>query len=74
MNHKNPTYYSFDINIDNELTEERLKQLSSLGCKEVGFGEFGINGVFSGLYLEKVWNYTEVEWNEYIKWFSLRLR
>lgn len=70
INIKNPTYYSFSYDVDNDVTEERLKQLNSLGCESVGFGQFGIPNVFSGLYVEKVWSYTDEQWDDYIEWFT----
>lgn len=51
-----------------ERTRNRLEEITELGMTEVGTAQFGINGVMSGLYIEKVWGYSETSWNEYIDW------
>lgn len=68
------------INIDNEnwycnnenqkRTRRRLLELNYLGCKEVGIAQFGIDKVFSGLYIESVWKYSESQWDDYVKWIE----
>lgn len=49
-------------------TRNRLIEISKLGMEEVGIAEFGIRGIMSGLYIEKVWRYGNKDWNEYIDW------
>lgn len=68
----------YEIDIDNksfyngrepeleQITKDRLTQLKNLNVQLVGYGEFGIKGVFSGLYIERVWNYSDKSWKEYI--------
>ena len=51
-------------------TRERLTQIKDLNLEEVGLGEFGIKGIFSGLYLERVWSYSDNDWNDYIDWIK----
>lgn len=51
-----------------ERTKNRLKQINKMGMTEVGTSQFGIDGIMSGLYIEKVWSYSEDDWNEYIVW------
>lgn len=51
-----------------EITKNRLTEIAELGMEEVGTAEFGISGIMSGLYIEKVWNYSDKDWNEYIDW------
>mgnify|MGYP003108752120 CR=1 FL=1 len=41
-----------------------------MGFTEVGNAEFGIESVFSGLYIEKVWDYSNKYWNDYIKFIN----
>lgn len=47
---------------------ERLSQMNILGLEEVGYGEFGLRGIVSGLYIEKVWNFSNEEWSKYVEW------
>jgi hypothetical protein len=49
---------------------ERLIQVADLGMEESGNYHFYIKGVFSGLYLELIWNYTDQEWKSYIHWVT----
>lgn len=37
--------------------------------EEVGYGEFGYISVISGLYIEKVWSYSDEEFNDLIEWY-----
>lgn len=53
---------------DRERTKKRLTQLQDMGMTLVGIAQFGIKGVFSGLYIENVWNYSNKEWDSYINW------
>lgn len=49
-------------------TKIRLEQVQQLGMTEVMTAEFGIKGVCSGLYIEKVWHLSEDEWFAYLAW------
>ncbi len=51
-----------------ERTKARLTEMSDLGMVDVGVANFGIPGVMSGLYIEKVWNYDEENWKGYMDW------
>lgn len=51
-----------------ERTKSRLTEISELGMELVGVAEFGIKDVMSGLYIEKVWHYSDKDWKEYIDW------
>lgn len=53
-----------------ERTKQRLTQLNQIGLEEVQYGEFGISGIVSGLYIEKVWSYSDKDWNDYIDWMQ----
>lgn len=68
-----------EINIDHYVqldkenpkrTEERLNQLKSIGLKQVGIAQFGIDGIISGIYIERVWNQTSSEWKDEIIWIK----
>lgn len=62
-------YYLFNVSdFQNSITKDRLIELNSLGMEEVGYGEFGIPGLMSGLYIERVWNFNAVNWKNYIDW------
>jgi hypothetical protein len=51
-------------------TTRRLTELSELGLEEVGIAEFGIPGMLSGLYIERVWHYTDEQWKGEINWIN----
>lgn len=53
-------------NKNKERTKKRLSQLSSLKLEYVGEMEFGYPGVTSGLYIEKIWNCSDEEWQLYL--------
>lgn len=71
--------YKFDVNrMDfylhassaegRERTLVRLTEIAEIGMEEVLTAEFGYRGVMSGLYIEKVWSYSDKEWNGYMTW------
>jgi hypothetical protein len=51
-----------------ERTEQRLKEIIGLGMTEVGYGQYGIKGLMSGLYIEMVWSFSEKDWTQYMDW------
>lgn len=57
--------YSFNSEM-NKRTKNRLNEMASYGMEEVSLGEFGIKGTMSGLYVEKVWNYSDEDFNDYM--------
>lgn len=63
-----PDYYYGQNDINKVRIERRLRELNALGLSEVGYGEFGIPGLMSGLYIERVWNFNAVNWKNYIDW------
>lgn len=67
INLKDRTFYLYECSEEKrEETRSRLQTLIDLGCSVVGYGEFGIKGVFSGLYIEKVWQSNKHEWDDYL--------
>lgn len=54
----------------NNRTRRRLQEIIDLGCQETGIASFGIPSVFSGLYIEWVWEKTEEQWVDYINWIK----
>lgn len=66
ININRPDYYK--RNGDTERTRARLEQLNAMGMVDLGLSEFGVRGVVSGLYIERVWNYDQKAWDSYIKW------
>ena len=42
-----------------ERTKKRLTEISECGMEETGIASFGYEGVMSGLYIEKVWSYSD---------------
>lgn len=53
-----------------ERTKQRLIQIENLGMTLCGLGQFGIDGIMSGLYIEKVWSYEDEDWNGYMSWVA----
>lgn len=51
-----------------ERTKKRLLEIEKCGMTEVGFGQFGVKGVMSGLYIEIVWTYSDEEFEDYMTW------
>lgn len=49
-------------------TKKRLIEMAELGMKETGIASFGIEGVMSGLYIEKVWSYSDEDFKGYMDW------
>lgn len=62
----------YDYKKPKDRTEERLLQLSALGLYDLGFAQFGIDNIISGIYIEKVWH--EEDWNGYIDWIMSVLK
>ncbi len=51
-------------------TRQRLIEMADLGLDEVGYGEFGINGIISGVYIERVWNDSDEDFKNYLQWIK----
>ena len=60
-------HYYHDHN-NNDRTRKRLQTLINLNMIEVGNCEFGIKHVVSGLYIERVWEWDDNRFNDYIDW------
>ncbi len=41
-------------------TKDRLTEIAECGMEEVMLAEFGYKGIMSGLYIEKVWSYSDI--------------
>lgn len=63
-------FYMYDKPEIEERTKSRLVQISEMGMIVIGTAQFGIEGIMSGLYIEKIWSYSDREWNDYIEWVS----
>lgn len=61
-------FYRWDQEHLKDRTKSRLLRIESAGMTEVGIGEFGANGVMSGFYIERVWHFSDEEFDEYINW------
>lgn len=70
----NKFYYEFGKPENFERTKNRLEEIDSLGMTVVGYGQFGIKDVMSGLYIEKVWHYNAELWKDYIDWVKYLLK
>lgn len=51
-----------------ERTKKRLTEIAECGMSEVMTAEFGYKGVMSGLYIEKVWDYSDKKFKDYMTW------
>ncbi len=51
-----------------ERTKKRLTEIAECGMSEVGIAHFGYKGAMSGLYIEKVWSYSDKDFIEYMDW------
>lgn len=66
----------FDIDRDDlyeydkpkDRTKGRLKEMADLGMEECGVAQFGYRGVMSGLYIERVWSYSDEDFKDYMNW------
>ena len=74
MNILNTNYYNHSKPELAEQTKSRLQELNKLGLTEVGVGEFGVKGIVSGLYIERVWGYSQEEWDSYITWLTSKVQ
>ncbi len=64
-----PDFYEWGKPELKERTRSRLTQIVEMGMTDIyGNASFGIKGVMSGLYIEKVWSYSDEAWNDYIEW------
>lgn len=61
-------FYRYDQPDMKEVTRNRLIQISEAGMEEVGIAEFGVRGVMSGLYIERVWNFSDKDFDDYMEW------
>jgi len=64
----NEDFYEFDRPDKKERTMKRLTQIFMMGMKETGIASFGMPNVMDGLYIEKVWSYSDKAWDDYINW------
>lgn len=49
-------------------TRSRLKEIAECGMEECGVAQFGYKGVVYGLYIEKVWSYSDEDFKDYMDW------
>ena len=42
--------------------------MAECGMEETGIASFGYKGVMSGLYIEKVWGYSDEDFKDYMDW------
>jgi hypothetical protein len=58
----------YEYNKPKERTLKRLTEMANLGMEETGTASFGYKNVMSGLYIEKVWGYSDSDFSDYMKW------
>jgi hypothetical protein len=67
INIEDKRFYRYDDNDEMRLiTKNRLKAMSDLGMEELYVANFGIRNVVSCLYIEKVWHYSDEEFEDYL--------
>ena len=62
--------HNYEYDKPKDRTKARLEQIKEMGLTEVGIGQFGIEGLMSGLYIERVWGFTDEEWDDYLEWIE----
>jgi len=58
----------YEYNKPKERTRKRLIEMAECGMEETGIASFGYKGVMSGLYIEKVWGYSDEDFKDYMDW------
>ena len=58
----------YEYNKPKERTRKRLAEMAECGMEETGIASFGYKGVMSGLYIEKVWGYSDEDFKDYMDW------
>lgn len=58
----------YEYNKPKERTRKRLIEMVECGMEEIGIVNFGYKGVISGLYIEKVWRYSDEDFKDYMDW------
>jgi len=64
----NKSFYDCTKPEHKERTKARLTEMKELGMTECGFGQFGYKKIMSGLYIEKVWGYSDEDFKGYLDW------
>ena len=65
---ENESYYY--NNTKQERTKKRLIQISELWLEEVWIAQFWIPWIMSWLYIERIWDYSDAEYDSYIEWIK----
>lgn len=58
----------YEYNKPKERTRKRLTEMAECGMEEMGIASFGYKEVMSGLYIEKVWGYSDEDFKDYMDW------
>lgn len=65
---ENPDFYEYQV--PKTRTRKRLLEMKEIGMQIVGYGQFGIDGVISGIWIERVWHESDSDWAEYLEWMK----
>lgn len=65
---ENEMYYEYNKPELRERTRQRLTEIAECGMSVVGYGQFGYEGIMSGLYIEMVWSYSDEKFKSYMDW------
>lgn len=60
------SFYLYDKPELKQRTNARLTEIAECGMEIVGYGQFGYNEIMSGLYIEKVWSYSDEDFKDYM--------
>ncbi len=64
----NPYWYEYAQPEKKQRTRDRLSKIVEMGMTENGNASFGIEGLMSGLYIERIWSWTDEEFEGYLDW------
>lgn len=62
------SFYGPNDETVNERTKQRLKRMIDCGMVEVERDNFGYDGILSGFYIERVWSYSDNDFDDYLEW------
>lgn len=48
--------------------QKRLETIAKAGMHEIGYGEFGFPRTSSGLYIEMIWHFSDLDFQDYMTW------
>ena len=68
INVDNREYYEFGKPEKDDQTKSRLLGMKKMGMIDFGNFQFGVDGVVSGIWIERVWSFSNKDWKSYMEW------